>query len=504
MDRELEPLNDSDTATSAEFELPALQNYIDGSFSAPSQDRQLYLNDANTGQPMQLRRSSDRLQVQTALEAADRLHAQSTFEDMPAVERAALLERVADELTGDDYADTISRADSLTSGAIIRTTRKMAKLLPLVFRGAAAYLREGHLDKSVPGPCGAVDYLRRPWGPALLIAPWNGPTAIGSHKVASALAAGAPCILKPSEFTPHSAVMMARAIHKAGLPTGAFQLTLGDRTIAGQMVEDPRIKAVSFTGGLTGGRAIARACADDFVPTQLELGGNNQLVVLEDADLDKAATGIAFGLTNLNGQWCRALGRILVHESLKERLLDKVLSILSTIKLGHSLDEDSDMGPLVHQGQYDQIQRDLERLTARGGHMLSTTPLPALSGYFVAPTLVDGCVAHDTREEVFGPVATVHTFKNDSEALALANGTDLGLAGYVYSESTDRAFAFARRMRTGGVKINGYSLLSIGEGTPRGAWGLSGLGEEGHAQSIEFFTGARVVGVSPQDPLGGR
>ncbi|WGL16837.1 aldehyde dehydrogenase family protein [Microbulbifer bruguierae] len=496
--------SDMNNATYSGQPLPELQNYIDGNFSTPAQDKQLTLTDANTGQPLQVRRSSDREQIQSALEAADQLHAQGSFEEMSGVERAELLERVADELAGDDYADIISRADSLTSGAIIRTTRKMAKLLPLVFRGAAAYLRAGHLDKLVPGPCGDVEYLRRPWGPALLIAPWNGPTAIGSHKVASALAAGAPCILKPSEFTPHSAIMMARAIHKAGLPKGAFQLTLGDRTIAGQMVEDPRIKAVSFTGGLSGGRAIARACADDFVPTQLELGGNNQLVVFEDADLDKAATGIAYGLTNLNGQWCRALGRLLVHESVKERLLDKVLSILATIRLGHSLDEESDMGPLVHKGQYDQIQRDLERLTSCGGRLLSATPLPQLPGYFIAPTLVDDCNATDTREEVFGPVAAVHTFKDDSEALVLANGTDLGLAGYVYSENTERAFAFARRMRTGGVKINGYSLLSIGEGTPRSAWGLSGLGEEGHAQSIEFFTGARVIGISPQDLLGGK
>lgn len=487
-----------------EHSLPELQNYIDGEFSTPAHDRGQDLHDANTGKPLQARRSSSAEQVQEALQAADRAHRDGSWEETAAHERADMLERIADELAGDEVAAGISLADSITTGAVIRTTRKMARLLPLVFRGAAAYLREGHLEQEVPGPCGPVEYLRRPWGPALLIAPWNGPTAIGSHKVASALAAGAPCILKPSEFTPHSAVAMAQAIHRAGLPAGVFQLTLGDRGIAGRMIEDPRIKAVSFTGGLAGGRAIARACADDFVPTQLELGGNNQLVVFEDADLDRAAKGIAFGLTNLNGQWCRALGRLLVHEKIKDRLLDKVMSVLAGMKLGHSLDEDSDMGPLVHRGHYEQIHRDLERLRDCGGQLLSATPLPDLPGNFVAPTLVDGCNPEDTREEVFGPVAAVHTFSDADEALALANGTDLGLAGYVYSEDLEQAFNFARRMRTGGVKINGYSLLSIGEGAPRGAWGLSGLGEEGHAQSIEFFTGARVIGVSPQDPLGGR
>lgn len=487
-----------------DYSLPELTNYIDGVFSAPTTSRGHYLCDANSGEPLQERRNSDAGQVSNALEAADRIHAEATWEETPAHERATVLENIAEELSGETYADTISTADSLTSGAIIRTTRKMAKILPMVFRGAAAYLREGHLEQKVPGPCGEVEYLRRPWGPALLIAPWNGPTAIASHKIASALAAGAPCILKPSEFTPHSAVMMARAAHRAGLPAGTFQLVLGDRTVGATMVEDPRIKAVSFTGGLAGGRAIARACADDFIPTQLELGGNNQLVVFEDADLDKAATGIAYGLTNLNGQWCRALGRLLVHESVKDALLDKVLSLLSSLRLGHSLDEQSDMGPLVHRGHFEQVQADIERLQAKGGQLLCSTPLPDLKGNFIAPTLVDGCQPADTREEIFGPVAAVHTFRNDEEALTLANGTDLGLAGYVYSENTERVFAFARRMRTGGVKINGYSLLSIGQGTPRGAWGLSGLGEEGHAQSIEFFTGARVIGVSPQDALGGR
>ena len=489
---------------SRDYQLPELQNYIDGAFSVPAIDRNQSLHDANSGAPIQVRRAASAEQVRSALQAADRAHRDGIWEETPPQERAEFLERIADELSAEADADTIARADSVTSGAIIRTTRKMAKLLPLVFRGAAAYLREGNLECKVPGPCGEVEYLRRPWGPALLIAPWNGPTAIGSHKVASALAAGAPCILKPSEFTPHSAVMMARAIDRAGLPPGVFQLTLGDRSIAGQMVEDPRIKAVSFTGGLTGGRAVARACADDFVPTQLELGGNNQLVVFADADLDKAATGIAFGLTNLNGQWCRALGRVLVHASVKDALLDKVLSILSGLRLGHSLDDQSDMGPLVHEQHFAQIQRDLERLQNSGGELLCSTALPDLPGYFVAPTLVDGCAPEDTREEVFGPVAPVHTFQDDDEALQLANGTDLGLAGYVYSKNLERAWAFARRMRTGGVKINGYSLLSIGEGAPRGAWGLSGLGEEGHAQSIEFFTGSRVIGVSPQDALGGR
>ena len=380
----------------------------------------------------------------------------------------------------------------------------MAALAPAVFRGAAQYIRQGNLSCKLPGKQGEVEYFRSPWGPALLVSPWNGPTAIGSHKIASALAAGAPCIMKPSEWAPHSALLMAAIIARMDLPDGTFQLTCGSRQIGGQLVGDPRIRSVSFTGGTAGGRVIAQTCARDFKPTQLELGGNNPLVVFADADLEQAALGIVYGLTNLNAQWCRALGRVVVHHSVKAELLELVKDKLAAITIGHSLDESSDMGPMIHQQQYDSVLADVERLRQNGGKIIQTTSLPDLPGYFIAPTLVDGCDPGQTIEEIFGPVAAIHSFDTDEQALQLANGTPYGLAAYVYSTNQQKAFEFGRRIRSGGVKINGYSLLSLSATAPRGAWGRSGLGEEGTGQSIDFFTGARVVGTSPQDPLGGR
>jgi len=297
---------------------------------------------------------------------------------------------------------------------------------------------------------------------------------------------------------------MAEVIHAQGLPRGTFQLTCGSRHIGGQMVGDARIKAISFTGGTAGGRVIAQSCASQFKPTQLELGGNNPLVVFEDADLEQAAIGITYGLTNLNAQWCRALGRVLVHRSVRDELLARVRHHLAAVRLGHSLDEKSDMGPLIHQQQYDSVLAEVERLRSLGGTVIQATALPDLDGYFVPPTLIDACDPADTAEEIFGPVATVHCFDTQAQALQLANGTPYGLAAYVYSGDLQRAFEFGRRIRTGGVKINGYSLLSLSPAAPRGAWGLSGLGEEGAGQTIEFFTGARVVGLSQQDPIGAR
>ncbi len=484
--------------------MPELLNYIDGAVDAPTVERGNMLRNPNDRQPLQAQMSCSPQRIEDALASAHSAFERGEWENTTVERRADVLDSIAERLEEPEIRERIAYADAVTTGAVLNTTRRMAQLVPFIFRGAADYIRAGNLSQTLPGKAGDVEYFRRPWGPALLVSPWNGPTAIGSHKIASALAAGAPCIMKPSEWAPHSALIMAQIIQDLDLPQGTFQLTCGSRHIGGQMVGDARIRAISFTGGTAGGRVIAQACARDFKPTQLELGGNNPLVVFEDADLEQAAIGITYGLTNLNAQWCRALGRILVHQSVKDELLERVVHELSGINLGHSLDERSDMGPLIHEQQYDSVLAEVVRLQSIGGHAIQPTPLPDLEGYFVPPTLVDGCAPADTVEEIFGPVATVHSFDSEAQALELANGTPYGLAAYVYSRDEQRAFAFGRRIRTGGVKINGYSLLSLSGSAPRGAWGLSGLGEEGTAESIDFFTGARVVGVAQQEPVGGR
>jgi len=483
------------------MQLPELQNFIAGEVSRPTIDRGSSLRNPNTREVLQPQLAATPEEAERAVACAHACYQRGEWERLGADGRATYLEAIADELQKPEHQELIAFSDSITTGAVLAVTRKMASLVPLVFRGAAKYLRSGALAKKVPGPRGEVEVFKRPWGPTFLISPWNGPTAIGSHKMASALAAGAPAIFKPSEWAPHSAIVMAQAIHKAKLPVGAFQLLCGSRHIGGPIVADPRIRTVSFTGGLAGGRAVARACADDFKPTQLELGGNNPMVVFPDVDVEEAATAIVFGMTMLNAQWCRALGRLIVHASIKDKLLEAVLSKLAKVNLAHSLDENADMGPMVHEGQYDSIRADIQKLVGKGGRALNATKLPDLAGYFIAPTLVDGCDPSDTVDEIFGPVAAVHTFDTEEQALALANGTPFGLAGYVFSNDLERAFRFAREIRTGGVKINGYSLLSLNPDAPRAAWGLSGIGEEGHSQSIEFFCGARVVGVSKQDSI---
>lgn len=474
--------------------IPDVQELINGIWSTPGATLPGAIRDPNTGADLSPIYASTPAQVEAALTAAWAAHQSANWPDLPAGDRVEWLERIA--ARAEDHLEEIARLDALTTGAVITLTRQVAMIVKLAFHAAAGQLRSGWLDGTIPGLHGDVEVLRRPWGPAALIVPWNAPSGLAAHKIANALAAGAPAILKPSEVAPHSSYVIARIIHEAGLPAGMFNIVYGGAEGGAALVSDRRVKAVSFTGGLSGGRAVAAACAVDFKPAQLELGGNNALVVLDDADLDQVASGIAAGMITLNGQWCRAIGRVLVHESQADELLERALGKLAAVRIGHSLDEKSEMGPLVHRAHFDHVSAAIRSLESAGGHIHQSTPLPDLPGTFLAPTLITGCDPADTLEEIFGPVAAVHTFSSEAEAIELANQAPYGLGGYVFGRDEARALRVARQMQTGGVKVNGVSLMSLNPMAPRPAWGLSGIGEEGTAETFRFFCGTRVVGVA--------
>ena len=310
----------------------------------------------------------DRARWKRALAAADSaLSGWATGRIRQQKNERRILDAIAEQLDDPEIRERIARADAITTGAVINVTRKMAQAGPFVFRHAAQYIREGNLQHKLPGKLGEVEYFRRPWGPALLVSPWNGPTAIGSHKIASALAAGAPCIAKPSEWAPHSALIMAEIIQTLNLPRGTFQLTCGSRHIGGQMVSDPRIKSISFTGGTAGGRVIASDCAEDFKPTQLGTWAVTTRWWYSQMPTWIRRTGHHLWADQPERPVVPRSGRIVVHSSVKEALLERVRAQLEGIILGHSLDEASDMGPLIHQQQYDSVLGDIDSLAAKGG-----------------------------------------------------------------------------------------------------------------------------------------
>lgn len=488
------------TATpSTTVEVPALRQLVDGEVSEPSVDLGVDLENPNTGEVISRQVATSDADVERAAAAAHAAYQSGRWSTTPVEQRAAILEAVADAL--DAEAMRLAALESLGTGAIIRTTGMLAAVINGgAFRLAAGQLRAGVLSSTMDGPTGLPAEIHRlPWGPALSLVPWNAPAPMAAHKVANSLAAGAPSILKPSEWAPYGTqelgLVVGRVLAEHGQHPGVFQLVQGGPHVGGALVTDPRIRAISFTGGLNGGRAIAAACASDFKPAQLELGGNNPIVVLADADVDQASTGIVDLLTQLNGQWCRALGRLVLAEPVADAVLDAVLDKLAAIRLGDSVSPETDMGPIVHSAHLAHLRGRIADLQAKGGKAHATTPLPDLPGNFLAPTLITGVASADAQDEIFGPVATVHTVKDDAEAVQVANGTPFGLEGYVFAGDPERGMAVARQIRAGGVKVNGSTMLSLNLFAPRPAWGLSGQGDEGTLETLLFFTNHRVVGV---------
>lgn len=479
--------------TYSKMNISPLKDYIAGEWLEPEIELSQWNYEPNGLAPIQPHRATKPEKLEKALQTADQIHREGGWANMPITERASLLEQAADWLAA--RVDEIGELEAYSTGIVVNLSKMVNMITHLTFRAAAEQLRGGWTYSVLPGPHGDVEVLRRPWGPAACIAPWNAPAPLAAHKVANALAAGCPVILKPSEWAPYSAAYLGKAVEAVGFPPGVLQIVNGGGEIGAQLVSDPRIRCVSFTGGLQGGRAVAQACAVDFKPLQLELGGNNAMVVLDDADLDKTAAGIVAGMTTLNGQWCRALGRLLVQENVYNDLLERAFESLSKVQVGHSLDEESQMGPLVHERHQTHVTTAVAHLQSLGGTPHQHTPLPEMPGLFYSPTLVTGVAPEHALDEIFGPVATVHTFQTDAEAVQIANQAPFGLGGYVYG-SEERALAVARQMETGGVKVNGVSLIGLHPMAPRPAWKLSGFGEEGTAETFQFFCGTRVIGVA--------
>lgn len=467
--------------------------FIAGEPQPPALALPRVIHNPSTGESIGQQVACDEAQVETALAAAWACHRRGEWASTPPTARADLLDRAADALMA--QVPLIAAVESLNTGIVIGTSAFVNAIVWLAFKAAAGVLRSGYTRSTAPGPFGEVEILRKPLGVAVAIVPWNSPAALAAHKVANALAAGCPVILKPTEWAPYSCQFLAEALAGVGLPRGAFQIVHGGPEVGQRLVADPRVRAVSFTGGLAGGRAVAAACAAEFKSFQLELGGNNAMVVLDDADVDAVAEGVVAGLTTLNGQWCRALGRLLVHRSLYDEVLEAARARLAAVRVGDALSPDAQMGPLANAAHRERIGRAVAVLAERGGRLHQTTPVPDV-GFFFPPTLITDVAPEDALEEIFGPVATVHPFADEAEAVALANQTPYGLGGYVYSRDEERALRVARQMNTGGVKVNGVSLLELNVDAPRPAWGLSGFGEEGTLETFDVFCGKSVVGVA--------
>ncbi|WRZ88216.1 aldehyde dehydrogenase family protein [Streptomyces sp. NBC_01007] len=482
---------------SGDLDLEETADLVAGGWEACRDPLGPVLENPATGATVRPALGSSAARAERALAAADALHTEGSWASLPDTERADALDTAAAAV--EERVAAIVRAESFATGVPLAQTSGLGVIVGGAFRLAAARLRAGVLRSEALRPDGrAVEVRRAPLGPALCVVPYNAPAPMAAHKAASALAAGCPVIVKAPELAPYGTQLLVRAaaegLAAAGAPPGVLQLLHGDGLTGARLVTDARIRAVSFTGGTAAGRTVGAACGQGLKPAQLELGGNNPLVVMPDADPAVAARLAAELLTTLNGQWCRALGRLIVPSAMLPGLLADTGAVLAGLKAGDPLDIATGYGPLAHSAHHRRVTAAVDALVAAGGTPHTFTEIPE-SGSFFAPVLLTGVPEQAAREEVFGPVATVHVYESEDEAVALANSTSYGLEGYVAGTDEDAALAVARRIRAGEVKVNGSSLMSLHMQTPRPAWGLSGLVDEGTDETLLHFTGSRVTGV---------
>lgn len=428
--------------------------------------------------------------VDTAVDAARGAFGE-TWRHTPGVERARLLNALADALDGE--ADEIARLESTDNGKVIRETRNQMGFASRNLRFFAGYADKIY-GRTIPlDRPGMFDFTRRkPFGVAAIVTAWNSPIALLANKLPAALAAGNTVVVKPSEHASVTTCEFGRLAVEAGLPPGVVNVVAGAGEVGDALTSHPGVDKISFTGGTATGARVAENASRRLVPLTMELGGKSPNIIFDDADVDRAVVGAIAGIFAAAGQTCIAGSRLLVQRGVYDRVVEEVAARAGRIRLGDPLDPETEMGPVANRPQFDRILGLIAAGRDEGGRLLAGGE-PAKgdglgNGLFIQPT-VFADVSPDMRiayEEIFGPVLSIIPFTEEQEAVEIANSVEYGLAAGVWTRDIDRAHRVVEQLETGSVWVNTYRTNAAQ--APFGGTKRSGYGRERGEDALLEYT----------------
>lgn len=460
--------------------------------------------DPASAQPWAELPDADEADVERAVQAAQQAFESAAWRGLSATARGKLLRRLGDLIS--DNKEHLAQLESRDNGKLIRETRGQVGYLPEFFHytaGLADKLEGGTLPLDKPNLFAYT--VPEPIGVVAAIIPWNSPLYLTAIKLAPALAAGNTIVIKPSEHASATILELARLALEAGIPAGVVNVVTGYGPSTGAaLTRHPLVRKIAFTGGPGTARHVVRASADNFAKLSLELGGKSPNIIFADADLDSAVNGVVAGIYAASGQSCVAGSRLLVQDEIYDEFVERLVERAKRIRIGHPQDDNSEMGPLATAQQLAVVERLVAAAVAEGAKLTlgGKRPEGQGDGWFYEPTLFE-CDSHSMtimQEEVFGPVASVIRFKDEAQALALANDSQFGLAAGIWTRDLGRAHRLARDVRSGIIWVNTYRAVSAM--APIGGFKNSGYGRESGIDSVLAYTELKTVWINlSQEPM---
>ncbi|MBC6428155.1 MAG: aldehyde dehydrogenase [Cellvibrionales bacterium] len=439
-----------------------------------------------SGEQVALLQEADKNEVEQAVGSARQVFASGIWADMPVAERQAILRRGQRLII--EHQKELAFLECLNAGLPMYNLQ--SRQVPRAaenFGFFADYIGQmaGETFEQLSGYLSLV--TRQPAGVAALLAPWNAPLALASMQIASAIAFGNSCVLKPSEHTPLAIGRMVELLEQAGLPPGVVNVLNGRGHISGQaLVAHPGIDRIAFTGGTATAKTIMANAAANLTPVHLELGGKSANIIFDDADFESALDGSLLGAFGNNGQMCLAGSRILVQRNIAGRFIEAFIERTKNLRVGDPMDPTTEIGPLAFESHARRVAGYVDIAVAEGAVLLAGGA--PLDGCFFQPTVVqvESNRGRVCQEEIFGPFVVIQVFDQDAEALAIANDSEYGLACYVWTANLSRALAMQRKIQAGTVWINTSLMRDLR--APFGGFKNSGIGRDGSRQCAEFYS----------------